>query len=354
VSETSVEPPEPLARPPLSFYEVLGVPRGATPDLLDTARRVLLAELEARGGDEDRRLDIENAHRVLSDPLQRAAYDRMKGYDGAPAAIGAVPRQSRGISPWRTVTEAWRMVTSYPRDTMLPMLAVQMPVALLSSIVVAVLYLTAFNEHEVRTIDDLLDEGPSGPLFVLIVSAAIQALFTQVARGATIVSIAGVMAGSRRTLSAALDPAFTRMGGLILLTLTLATAGFALAVTLVGLVLLPYLVVRTCLSFEAYMLENVTPLGAIARSWQVMRGNILRLLGALALGFLFSLSPVAVITSFGAVGGGSRTQDVLIGGAISFAQALALVPLLAFFTAMTTIFYLHAKAGEDERTAPGV
>jgi len=235
---------------------------------------------------------------------------------------------------------------------MLPLAVIQVPLALVVASLTVALYLTAFSDEPVEAMQDAVTAGAGAPLFLFLATTAAQALFSQVARGAAILSIAGVINHRPLSLTGALDPAFTRMGALLVLALIIG-AGFALAlISVVGLVLLPYLAVRIAICFEAMMLENISPWSAVKRSWLLTRGNVLRLLAIILLSALAIAGPLLVISGLGAIIGGGRTVRVLETGLYIFAQGIFIVPLVAFLTATTTLYYLTIRATQDEqRTA---
>ena len=172
----------------------------------------------------------------------------------------------------KVIATAWALVTHHPREAMLPLVVIQIPVAILTGAVLAVLLLTVFGDQEINTND-------GGQLLALLLVSGTQALFAQVARGSTIVSLAGVIRGQPLTLTQALDPAFSRMGGLLALVVLVSAGVLISFVTLIGLVLLPYMILRFALAFEAFMLEDLGPWPALRRSWELMRGHMLRMLG---------------------------------------------------------------------------
>ena len=100
----------------------------------------------------------------------------------------------------KVIATAWALVTHHPREAMLPLVVIQIPVAILTGAVLAVLLLTVFGDQEINTND-------GGQLLALLLVSGTQALFAQVARGSTIVSLAGVIRGQPLTLTQALDPA---------------------------------------------------------------------------------------------------------------------------------------------------
>ena len=97
------------------------------------------------------------------------------------------------------------------------------------------------------------------------------------------------------------------------------------------------------------MLEGISPWGAIKRSWALTRGNVLRLLGIILLSALAVAGPLLVISGLGAIIGGGRSVRVLETGLYIFAQGVFVVPLVAFLTATTTLYYLTIRVTHDER-----
>ena len=264
----------------------------------------------------------------------------------APANSGAPPALP-GIR--NTVATAMRLVWRQPRQTMLPLAVIEVPVTLAVALLTVTLYLTAFKDQPVEAMQDAVTAGAGAPLFLFLATTAGQALFAQVARGAAILSIAGVINHRPLPLTGALDPAFTRMGALLALALIVG-AGIVLAfISIVGLVLLPYVAVRVAICFEAMMLEGISPWAAIKRSWVLTSGNVLRLLAIILLSALVIVGPLLVISILGAIIGGGRTARVLETGVYIFAQGVLVVPLVAFLTATTTVYYLTIKANQDER-----
>ncbi len=233
---------------------------------------------------------------------------------------------------------------------MLPLLAIQLPITLAVSALTVVLYLTVFKDEPMEGMQDALAGGRGAPLFLFLATTAAQALFAQVARGAAIVSIAAVVRGKPVALTGALDPAFTRMGALLALVLIIGVAVVLAFVSIAGLIFLPYLAVRTALCFEAMMLEGLSPLAAIRRSWNLTHRNVLRLLGVVLLSAAVVALPLLVVSALGEAVAGGRTARVLETGLYLLAQGVLIVPLVAFLTATTTLYYITIREAKDARS----
>lgn len=284
----------------------------------------------------------------------------------SPEAAPAPSPVSVHISIRGTLSESWWLLWRQPRFVLLPWLAVQLPVAALSAAVTAVLYLTVFRSEEVKPTSDLFSDGATPALFVYLAVAAFEGLFAQVARAATIVSVAAAVRGKPKTLPEALDPAFTRMGPIILLVvlLVLCLAGTLVAVSIlvlipfagaaIALAILSYVAIRTTLSFEALMLEAVGPWQALRRSWAITRGRTLRLLGIIIVAVLCIAPPLFALTSLNYLIAGGRTVEIVITAAVTFVGGILAVPLLAFISTVTTLYYLKATEVDDVRTAPRI
>lgn len=264
--------------------------------------------------------------------------------EAPPFIYAGTPPQVR-----RTVGDAFRLVARNPANVLGPLFVIQLPIACITAGTTAVLYLTAFSDREVVAPADILSQGDRQQLFTWIVAAAVDGLFALVARGATIVAIAGVARGRPGTLTAALDPAFTRLGGLILLILIIGAGSAALFASVIGIPILILLAIRLGLAFDTFMLEGRMPLSAIGASWNITSGHTLRLAGAMILGLL-AIAPVIVFASaLAGITGEGRTAEVITIALIGIVQTAILMPAVAVFTAVTTLFYLNLKANADAR-----
>lgn len=226
---------------------------------------------------------------------------------------------------------------------MLPLAAVAIPVSIIVTAISTGMFLTTWSDEDVTNAATVSGETPQIILFVLVVLGAGEALFGQVARAATVIALAGTVRGERPSITEALDPAFTRIGGLLLVFIAMLTIGMVGIVTIVGIVLLPYIFGRLGVALEAFMLEELSPMEALRRSWGLMQGRIIRFLGLMILAIGCVLPVLFVLSIIGGSISGSRTQELLLVGGWSMVQGAALVPVVAFLTACTTLYYLKAR-----------
>ena len=266
----------------------------------------------------------------------------------APAAEPIAPADE-GISARAIVGAAVRMVWQHPRQVVLPLMVVEIPVAIVLAIVSTVLFLTAFQDEPFVLFNEIDRDVAPGLAFMLIAVVAITSLFGQVSRAATVVAVASMAAGKPKTLAQTLDPAFTRMGALVVQAVVLAAVAGALVLTLVGIVALPYVLARIGVATEVMLLEEKKPMAAFGRSWLMTRGHVLKFLAAMILTVLVALGPIIAASLFQLAVTGSRTQHVMMFGLTSVAQAVLLAPVLALITTTTTLFYLKIKARDNGR-----
>lgn len=277
-----------------------------------------------------------------------------------PPPVAAVPgaRSSPPAIPiWGTVRDAFHLVRRHPKETMLPLFAIEVPVVVFVTAVTTLLYFTAFKDEPFRQQEDLFTEGSAGAVFAFVLLTAANALFSQVARGATIVSIAGLIGGKRLSLSQSLDPAFTHMGGLLALAFMMFGGAVVLGLTVVGIIILPLLALRFALTVEAYMLDGGSPIEALRRSWRVMGGAqrganafagimtpvMLRLLAVFVVLLLLIAVPVLLVQSISELVRGGRAAQIWLSGGIAVLQTVLFVPVFAWVSAALTSFYLQAR-----------
>jgi hypothetical protein len=265
---------------------------------------------------------------------------------GSPPPLAQRPAQ---VPVRATVAEAWRLMLKVPRAVVLPSLVVQLPVAAVLAIVTAWLFLGLYAEEPFILVGEITSETHRGVAFALVAITAIQVLFGQVARAATIVAVAAAASGSPRPLAQVLDPAFTRMGAIITQTVVLAAVGAALLLSLVGVILFPYIAGRLAVSTEIMMLEGQRPLQALVGSWRMTARRVIRLLSVLLLVALISAGPLIIASLLGLFIGGTRTEQVLWASAMMVVQAAIALPAVALITAAITLFYLKAREIDSGR-----
>jgi hypothetical protein len=233
---------------------------------------------------------------------------------------------------------------------MLPMFAIQVPLAILTSAASALLYLTVFSD-ETYPAGGIYGVDEAGrPLFALALIMAINGLFAFVAQGATVMAIAGAVQGKPRSVSASLDPAFTRMGSLLALALMLLAGGALLVISLAGIILIPFLALRFGLAINTLMLEELPPSRALRRSWSLMSGNVLRLLGAMLITSLVTAVPLLLLRSAAfAASGGGRDLRLAVDTLLAVAEGVVVVPFAVLGGAVSTLFYLRVKGRNDGR-----
>ena len=242
-----------------------------------------------------------------------------------------------------TLSAAAALMRDHPRETMLPLLAVQAPLVIGTIVLTVLLYNSVF-------IDEMYPRGGitgasegGGQVFALVVVVAAAVVLGLIGQGGTIVSVAAVALGRPLTLTQALDPAFTRLGGLIALTLIFAVAGGLLALTIVGLAVIPFLVARFGIAFQVYLIEETGPIEALTRSWRTMSGNMLRLLAIIVIGFVLVVLIGLLVPVSPGPESMSRGGRMLIDALIQILQGGVAIPLTAFAHAAVTLYYLRIR-----------
>ncbi len=250
----------------------------------------------------------------------------------------AVPRVGAG----ETLRAALALMRDHPRETMAPLAVVQVPLAIAATLVTILLYATVFA-GEPYPQRGLTGASEGGPFAAFVLLAAVTVVLGLVGMGATIVSVEAVAQGRPVGPREALDPAFTRLGGLVALGGTLLVGAAALAATIIGLAAIPFLGLRIALAPQALMLEGAGPFASLRRSWGLMRGNMLRLLVILlaviaiplVLGLLAPVSP--------APGEAGRAARMAIDAGLQALQTAIAIPFGAFASTALTLYYLRIR-----------
>ncbi len=259
------------------------------------------------------------------------------------------PPEAR-LSPTGLLRESIRLMRANPRATILPMAMIQVPLTILVALASLVLYATVFHAEPYPN-GGIYGVNEAGrPLFAMVIVLAINGLFAFVAQGATTIAIAGTARGKAPGIAESLDPAFTRMGALVALALILIAGTVVLAFSIVGIVLLPFFALRMGLAINTLMLENLAPMQALRRSWQLMKGNMIRLLGALLLTGIVVFIPVLIIQMLGLLAADSgRSTRMVADTVLAIVDGVVAIPFVVLPIAVTTLFYLDLKARNDVR-----
>ncbi|MEO8540894.1 MAG: hypothetical protein ABI577_14225 [bacterium] len=247
--------------------------------------------------------------------------------------------------PDATWLRALGLMRRNPRATLLPIAVTQLPFAVLTAVVFFYLFNNQYPNAKFDSFD-WLSNAPNGIRLTMVLVGAAQSLFSLVGASATMVSVAGLIKSKPVRLAEALDPAFTRMGGLLLIGALFY--GFILA-TAIGIIVMLYFLIRFGLALQVYMIEGTSITGALGGSWRLLRGRMLSFFGlalatvpfGLALMIVTSIVLAIAVAPFGADPG--RTVDLVFQSIAILVVGIMLVPIGAFLATCTTIFYFAAK-----------
>lgn len=263
----------------------------------------------------------------------------------------------RAESTWGS---AYRTFWEYRRSILLPAAVVLGPAALLLSGGLAFLLIRIWPNADLSVGGAQPEDIPQGFIFGSLLIMGVAGFLFTVALASVTVAARSATIGKPLPLALALDPAFTRMGGVLVLFLIFATLG---TLSAVGGFFLIYLIVRFGLAFQVFMLEEVGAWSALGRCWLLIRGRMLRffslLLSMVGIGtvavFLIQGTIATVIgllltpfsidsleTGLGATDSVSTAEALVMSAAAGF-SLIGLIPLMAFFTTLTTVFYLRAR-----------
>ncbi len=275
------------------------------------------------------------------------------------------PRANPGVG--ETLRAAATLMRDHPRETMLPLLAVQAPLVVGTILLTLVLYGTVFTDEIYPRNGIIGASGSDGQRIVLVVVVAVALIAGLIGQAATIVAVGAAARGERFTISQALDPAFTRLGGLILITILFTIGAGVLAFTLVGLLAIPYLVARLGLTYQVYLLEATNPLEAISGSWRATRGSwqvfpgstlpdalsrMLRLLAIVLVGVALLLLIGLLVPVSPGPDSASRGARMLIDAILQIMQGGVSVPVTVFAHTAVTLYYLRIR--EERPSSPSI
>lgn len=274
---------------------------------------------------------------------------------------GPPPPPKTGLQVRSVLRESKALFRANSKAIMLPMAAVQIPLALLGAIVPWVLYETMYS-GQLKPFDaDSIRDGPRGLLFGLALVGGIWTMFLIIGFAATMIAARDARKGARRPFAELLDPAFTRLGGLFqlgLLTIALAFSVLLSSITIFGPLFLLFVGMRIAMVFHAYVLDEEKPGVALLSSWRLMRGNVVRYMGLLLgtvptiLALLFFSFMALVLISIPFTLLGDNRHIVLAASATgTAAMGIFAIPILAYFTTATTVFYLTLRESPNARTS---
>jgi hypothetical protein len=267
----------------------------------------------------------------------------------APAPVAETPPPAASRRPV-LARRAYQVLRDQPRATLLPLVVTQAPLAVAASVAYFVLFFNLYGDIEFDSFEPLRS-GPDGLKLSLLVVNAIYLLFTAVGLAATITAVNAVLSGRPLGLAAALDPSFTRMGGLLALGIVFQ---LMFALTIAGAIVLLYVIFRFALAFHVYMLENAGIWPSLRRSWSLLRRGVLRFIGAMVvpglavLGVFLAAFIVLTIAAvpFAAEDAG-RTQRLIVSAVELALLGIIAAPCGAYFAAVTTLLYRDIKERAD-------
>lgn len=210
-----------------------------------------------------------------------------------------------------------------------------------------------------------LTDGERPPMAVNMALGLVTGIAGGVGGGAIIVAATTLARGGTTSLAGTLDALFRRRWPLIALavlavivlwvstlpiwivqwmTSDSVNTDRVTAITLATALWLPvslYLEARFALAFQLFLLEGAGPADAFIRSWRVMRGNILRMIGILiVIGAVQAVIAVAMLTGLYAVSSGDEQALLFIATAVSGVSGAILG---AFTIIAVTLYYLRLR-----------
>ncbi len=263
-----------------------------------------------------------------------------------PALPPRAARRDEDAALWLRTLNVMR---KNPRATLLPVAVTQMPFAVGTAAVFFYLFYSAYPDADFTGFN-WLGEAPGGLRLTMALVGAAQSLFSLVGAAGTMVAVAGLAQGKPVPLAHALDPAFTRMGGLLVFGVVF---NVLLIVSSIGLIVFLYFVARWGLAIHAHVLDDASILGGFGRSWRLMRGRMMSflalLLTAIPLALLLILGTSVVfgllVAPFGTDPG--RTTELIVQSVALFGVIVTFVPVAAYLATSTTLFYLSARDESD-------
>ena len=262
------------------------------------------------------------------------------------------PAQAQKPGVRETLSAAAALMRDHPRETMLPLLAVQAPLVIGTILLTLLLYSSVFADevYPPGGIIGVREGGGQAVAFALVLAVGV--VLGAVGLGATIVSIGAVAEGKRLQVTEAFDLAFTRLGGLLALTaIFLIGAGFLTVLAGTGFIIVGvaaaaaalYLLSRVGIAYQVYLLEEVGPLEALGRSWKRTQGNMLRLLGVILVGAALLLLIGLLVPVSPGPDAASRGTRMAVDALLQILQGGIAIPLTVFAHTALTLYYLRIR-----------
>ncbi len=260
--------------------------------------------------------------------------------------------EAPGESTWRA---AYRVFRAHTRSILLPAAVILGPLAIIFPAVLTYLYLEVWPEAELDTWTPETD-APAGFLFGSMLLVGVSGFITTIGLTAVIVAVRSATKGKNLPLVESLDPVFTRMGGLLIITGLLAVLGL---LTTIGIFVMAYFIIRFGLAFHVFILEDAGAGPALRRCWTLLRGRMLRFmsmcLSIIGITFFagtiiafFAASIIQIVLLPFTDPDVSRNANVVIVAVMAGVTWLGMIPLFAFFATLTTTFYLKAREETPE------
>lgn len=261
-------------------------------------------------------------------------------------AIGT-PAARENPAIWGTVRETWGLLRAHPRALILPFALIFSPFVVLNAVAIAVAYLTRFEDVEYS--QTVLLSPPEGePLALSLTLAALGLPFAMVATAATALAAHAVVSGNPLRLTEALDPAFTRLFGLVGVFVIAAMLPALIVGTLFAAPIGIYVLLRLGLAVPAFIIEGKSASQAVARSWSVQKGNLLRFAAILVtfattamVAVLIASVPLSIPLAF--IDTDSRERLIVADAIASIVGGLITLPAAAGLAVLITLFYLKVR-----------
>ena len=238
-----------------------------------------------------------------------------------------------------------------------PFAVVQIPLAALAALGQWAAYTYWFpNTNLPETPSDIL-AVPEKLMYVLALTGVVWMMTLSLGINSSIVAIRDVVTGSRRPLPEVLDPSFTHLGPLVTVTVFLMALWFLATVTawtIVLPVLCLLLLVRFSFAVHSFALDTPSFSDSLRASWNLTRGNAMRILGLGLLLLPVALLAVLVASVFATAATapililGSAREVMLLANAVStVAVAVGMLPYMAFALTATTLLFINLRGQQN-------